>query len=58
VLLAHERSHLRHRHDRYTTLARVAATLNPLLRPTVGAVEFLLERWATRTLPARSAAAG
>jgi Zn-dependent protease with chaperone function len=46
VLLAHERSHLRHRHDRYRRLVGVAARLNPLLRPTVGAVEFLLERWA------------
>jgi hypothetical protein len=46
VLLAHERSHLRHRHDRYRKLAGVAASLNPLLRPTAGAVDFLLERWA------------
>ena len=46
VLLAHERSHLRHRHDRYRRLAGIAASLNPLLRPAVGAVDFLLERWA------------
>jgi len=46
VLLAHERSHLRHHHDRYRRLVDVAASLNPLLRPTVGAVDFLLERWA------------
>jgi Peptidase family M48 len=46
VLLAHERSHLRHRHDRYRRLVGVAANLNPLLRPTVPAVDFLLERWA------------
>jgi beta-lactamase regulating signal transducer with metallopeptidase domain len=46
VLLAHERSHLRHRHDRYTTMVGLAAKLNPLLRPTVGAAQFLLERWA------------
>jgi beta-lactamase regulating signal transducer with metallopeptidase domain len=46
VLLAHERSHLRHRHDRYRKLAGVAANLNPLLRPTVAAVDYLLERWA------------
>jgi len=46
VLLAHERSHLRHRHDRYRRLVGIAANLNPLLRPTVGAVDYLLERWA------------
>ena len=46
VLLAHERSHLRNRHDRYRRLVGIAANLNPLLRPTVGAVDFLLERWA------------
>jgi hypothetical protein len=46
VLLAHERSHLRHRHDRYRRLAGIAANLNPLLRPTVAAVDYLLERWA------------
>jgi hypothetical protein len=46
VMLAHERSHLRHRHDRYTRLVGIAARLNPLLRPTVSAAHFLLERWA------------
>jgi Zn-dependent protease with chaperone function len=46
VLLAHERSHLHHRHDRYRRLVGIAANLNPLLRPTVGAVDLLLERWA------------
>jgi Zn-dependent protease with chaperone function len=46
VLLAHERSHLRHRHDRYLQLARVATMVNPILRPTVGATNLLLERWA------------
>jgi Zn-dependent protease with chaperone function len=46
VLLAHERSHLHNRHDRYRRLARLAARINPLLRPTVGAADLLLERWA------------
>jgi beta-lactamase regulating signal transducer with metallopeptidase domain len=46
VLLAHERSHLRHRHDRYRRLVGIAACLNPLLRAAVAAVDFLLERWA------------
>jgi beta-lactamase regulating signal transducer with metallopeptidase domain len=46
VMLAHERSHLRHRHDRYRRLARIAARLNPIVSPAVGATDFLLERWA------------
>jgi beta-lactamase regulating signal transducer with metallopeptidase domain len=46
VVLAHERSHLRHRHDRYRTLIRIAARINPLLRPAVRATDLLLERWA------------
>jgi hypothetical protein len=46
VLLAHERSHLCHRHHRYRRLVGIAASINPLLRPVVGAVDFLLERWA------------
>lgn len=46
VLLAHERSHLRHRHDRYRRLIRIAARINPLLRPAVEAADLLTERWA------------
>jgi hypothetical protein len=46
VLLEHERSHLHHRHDRYRKLSRLAARINPLLRPSVEATDFLLERWA------------
>lgn len=46
VVLAHERAHLRHRHDRYRRLARLSARLNPLLLPSVAATDFLLERWA------------
>jgi Peptidase family M48 len=46
VLLAHERSHLRHRHDCYRRLVRIAARINPLVRPVVAATDFLLERWA------------
>jgi Zn-dependent protease with chaperone function len=61
VLLAHERSHLHHRHDRYRRLARLAARVNPLLRPALGAVDFLLERWAdedaARTVGSRRLAA-
>ncbi|MEA2281828.1 MAG: hypothetical protein QOK21_2435 [Solirubrobacteraceae bacterium] len=46
VVLAHERSHLRNRHDRYRTLVRIAARINPLMRPAVAATDLLLERWA------------
>lgn len=46
VLLEHERAHLRHRHDRYRALSRLAARINPLLRPSIEATDFLLERWA------------
>jgi Zn-dependent protease with chaperone function len=46
VLLAHERAHLRNRHDRYRRVIRLAARINPLLRPAIGAADLLLERWA------------
>jgi Peptidase family M48 len=46
VLLAHERSHLRNRHDRYRRVVRLAARVNPLLRPAISAADLLLERWA------------
>jgi Peptidase family M48 len=46
VMLLHERSHLRHRHHRYRRLVRIAARINPLVRPAVDATDFLLERWA------------
>jgi hypothetical protein len=46
AMLAHERSHLRHRHHRYRGLARLAKRINPVVGPAVGATDFLLERWA------------
>jgi hypothetical protein len=46
VMLAHERAHLHNNHHRYRRLARLAARINPLLRPTVAATDLLLERWA------------
>jgi Zn-dependent protease with chaperone function len=46
AMLLHERSHLRHRHHRYRKLVRIAARINPLVGPAVGATDFLLERWA------------
>ena len=46
VLLAHERSHLEHRHTLFVQVAAVAATGNPLLRPVATAVREGVERWA------------
>ena len=46
VLVAHERSHLRHRHNRYTTLAVVAAAAVPPLRFVSRRLRLALERWA------------
>ena len=46
VLLAHERSHLRHQHYLYLQAARLAASANPLLWPTAAAVARAIERWA------------
>ena len=38
ALIAHEASHLRHRHQLYVHLAEVATAANPLLRPVATAV--------------------
>jgi Peptidase family M48 len=61
VLLEHERSHLRHHHDRYRELSRLATRINPLVRPTIEATDFILERWAdedaARTVGSRQLAA-
>lgn len=46
VVLAHERAHARHRHDRYLLTAQLAAAVMPLLRPLAGRLQFSLERWA------------
>jgi hypothetical protein len=46
ALLAHERAHLRHRHDVYTRLARLSVAANPLLIRLAGAVDLAVERWA------------
>ena len=46
VVLAHERSHLSRRHYAHVLTVRVAAWLNPLLRPLVGCVGEQSERWA------------
>ena len=46
AVLAHERSHLVHRHGLYQLVARVAGALDPLLRPLSREIDYSLERWA------------
>jgi hypothetical protein len=65
VLLAHERSHAQGSHYVFTSVARLAAAANPLLRPVAAQVGYTVERWADeraaaqagdRTLAARAVA--
>nr|WP_238341761.1 M48 family metalloprotease [Actinopolymorpha rutila] len=46
ALLAHERSHVRHRHSWWILAADVAAAANPFLSRTTKAVRHAVERWA------------
>lgn len=46
ALIAHERSHLTHRHAWYRLATDLAAAVNPLLRPTAATVAQACERWA------------
>ena len=46
ALIAHERSHLTHRHPWWTITADLAGAVNPLLRPTARAIRQACERWA------------
>ncbi|HWL41534.1 MAG TPA: M56 family metallopeptidase [Ilumatobacter sp.] len=46
VVLAHERAHGRHRHDRYLLVAQLAAAVVPFARPLAARLRFSLERWA------------
>ena len=46
ALLAHEGSHVAHRHAWWTLTADLAAAADPLLRPTARAVHRAVERWA------------
>ncbi len=46
VLLAHEASHLIHRHAWWNLAADVAAAVNPLLGPTARSIATAVERWA------------
>lgn len=46
VLFAHERSHLRHRHDRFIHMADLAAAVFPPLALLGQRIRFATERWA------------
>jgi hypothetical protein len=46
VLIAHERSHLRHRHTLWMMAVQVCAAINPVLRNVVTAAGHAAERWA------------
>jgi Peptidase family M48 len=46
AVLAHEHSHLTHRHVFWTLAADLAAAVNPLLRPTATTIGHVIERWA------------
>jgi hypothetical protein len=46
ALIAHERSHLVHRHAWWRVAAELAAAVDPLLRPAATAVRDASERWA------------
>jgi hypothetical protein len=46
ALLAHERSHAAGSHYLFTSVARLAAAANPLLRPLAAQVGYTVERWA------------
>lgn len=54
VVLAHERAHASHRHDRYLLGAQLAAAVMPILRPLAGRLQFSLERWADEIAVAHS----
>ncbi len=55
VVLAHERSHLRHRHIWWTLAAELASAVNPLLRPTTATIRRVVERWADEDAAVRVA---
>jgi Zn-dependent protease with chaperone function len=46
VILAHERSHLRHRHSSWLAVMHAVTGANPLLRRTAHAIGRAVERWA------------
>ncbi|MFJ4713034.1 M56 family metallopeptidase [Streptomyces sp. NPDC088785] len=53
AVFAHERAHLAARHHRHLLTVRLAARLNPFLRPLSSAVSYAAERWADEEAAAR-----
>jgi beta-lactamase regulating signal transducer with metallopeptidase domain len=49
VVLAHERAHALHRHDRHVLIADLANAVVPVVRPLQRRLVFALERWADET---------
>jgi Zn-dependent protease with chaperone function len=54
VLLAHERSHAQGLHYLFTSVARLAAAVNPLLRPVAAQACYTVERWADEQAAAQA----
>jgi beta-lactamase regulating signal transducer with metallopeptidase domain len=54
VLLAHERAHASGSHYLFTSVARLAAAANPLLRPVAAQASYTVERWADERAAAES----
>jgi hypothetical protein len=54
VLIAHERTHARNSHYLFTSVARLAAAANPLLRPVAAEVGYAIERWADERAAAQT----
>jgi hypothetical protein len=52
VVVAHERAHARHRHDRYLLLGEVVVAVVPPLRWLADRLGFSVERWADETAAA------
>lgn len=46
AVIEHERSHARHRHDRYLIVASLATAALPLVQPIARLVRYSIERWA------------
>lgn len=46
VVVAHEETHARHRHDRYLLVGELITAIVPLVRPLQRRLRFVLERWA------------
>lgn len=46
IVIAHERAHATHRHDRYKLVALVTTAFVPVTEPVARRLDFYLERWA------------